>query len=78
MRAATEIEVLNPHQLGDSGGHLGSDPRAMRREHLACCVRAQQPVAKIPNSQMPDGSECGLIMTIEDEPGDLIGFVRDQ
>ena len=67
-------QVLNAHQLGDSGGHLGSNPRRQRRENIAGRVLAQQPVAKISDSQMPDRRECAFVVTIEDKPGYFIGF----
>ena len=57
-------EVLNPHQLGNGGRHLGSDSRRDGCEDVARRLDAQKPVAKLADCQTPDGRERALVMTV--------------
>jgi hypothetical protein len=41
-------------------------------------LRAEQPVAKAANGQVADAGKSVGIVAVNDQPGDFIGFIRNQ
>ena len=58
--AGDEDEVLQAHELGDGGGHLGREAGGERGEAVGGGVVGEQPVAELADGEAGDGSEgCG-------------------
>ena len=75
LRGHRVDQILETHDFRDCRGHFGSRTGPERCQDLAGSVFAEQPVAKIANCKMADGSERGGIMLVRDEPRNLIRFI---
>ena len=71
-------EVLQAHELGDGGGHLGRDAGRQRRQRFGGGVLGEQPVAELAHGEVRDGGEGGGVVRVADQTGDLVGFVGDK
>ena len=54
----------------------GVSPGAMAVRRASSMSFGEQPVAEVPNSQMPHRRECSCVVTVDNETGNLVGFVR--
>ncbi len=70
-------EILVAHQFCRGGGHFGRDGGGEFGQALGGRIVGQQPVAKAADGQMGDRGEGGGVVGVEDQAGDLVGFVRN-
>jgi hypothetical protein len=70
-------QVLDAHQLGNRGHHLGREPGREGGEGRGVHRVGQEPVAEIPDRQVRDARERLCIVVVDDEAGYLVAFVGD-
>ncbi len=71
-------EILIAHQLADCRHHLRRETGRHGRERLAGRRVAEQPLAKLADGERGERREGRRIVVIDDQPGDLVAFVRDE
>ena len=76
--AADRDQVLQAHDLGDGGGHLGRQAGRERGQALGGGLLGEQPVAELADGQMRDGRERRGVVRIADQARDFVLFVGDE
>jgi len=71
-------QVLIAHQLADRRHHLGRESGGHGGERLAGRRVAEQPLAELTDGQRGERREGRRVVVIDDQPGDLVAFVRDE
>ena len=74
--ARHQHQVLDAHDLRYASGHLRCDPWSGTCQQSFVGLFAQQPVAKVTDREVSDGDKCSGIVTVHDQPGDLVRLVR--
>jgi len=69
-------QVLQAHDLGDCGRHLGRDPGCQRGKRDAVGDRREQPFAKRAHGQAGHGREGGGVVGLEDQARHLVLLSR--
>jgi hypothetical protein len=69
-------QVLQSHDLGDGGRHLGGDPGGQRRERRAVGGRREQPFAEPAHGEARDPGKGGRVVAVQDQARHLVRLVR--
>ena len=68
-------QVLDAHQLADRGDHLGREAGAQRGQRVR--FGGEQQLAELADGERGDRRERRRVVAVDDQPGDLVGFVRN-
>ena len=74
---AIRIRSCARPQLGDGGDHLRRQPGRDGRQGGGVGLVRQQPLAEGADGQVGQGGERRRVVRVDDQPGDLVGLVRD-
>ncbi len=75
---ATSDQVLVAHDLGHGRCHFRRDAGGERCEALGGRGIGEEPVAKTPDGEMPNGREGRRVVPVEDQAGHLVGLIGNQ